>query len=93
MQHEINALAVVQHILVITHLQAIAIDRQRQIVERIGGEERYRLFGVMVGANVVRAARHRCRQPIGDVVGINEMFRPRFARRIGAARLQRIALA
>ena len=61
MQHDIDPLTVVLDVLIVAHLPAIAIDRQRYVVDGVRDKQRHHLFRVLVRADVVGAPRNRGR--------------------------------
>ena len=63
-QHEVERRAVVEHVDPVAHVAAVAVERQRLVVEGVGDEERDDLLGVLVGAEVVRRARDHDRHAV-----------------------------
>ena len=66
------AAAVVLDVEPVAHVQAVAVDRQRLVLEGVGDHQRDQLLGKLVGAVVVAAARDHDRQAEGVVVGAAE---------------------
>ena len=83
-QHQIDPLTVVKDVLVIAYLESIAVDRQGDIVNRVGCEERDGLLGVVEWADIIGSASSSDRQAVGDEVGIDKVFRTGFTGRVGA---------
>src|SRR5262249_35920882 len=54
---EVDGRAVVEDIEPISHVPAVAVERDRAILEGVGDEERDHLLRVLIGAEVVAAAR------------------------------------
>ena len=92
MQHQVDALAVIEDVLVIAHLQPVTVDRERLIIHRIGGEERHDFLRVLVWADVVRAARDGHGQPPRFVIGQHHQIAAGLAGGVRAARLEVIRL-
>src|SRR5919204_175352 len=67
-QHEVDGRAVVEDVEPVAHVAAVAVQRERLIVERIRDEQRHDLFGILVRPEVVRRARddhrHAVRAPV-----------------------------
>ncbi len=76
----------------VAHLHAVAVDRQRLVLQRVGDHERDQLFGELVRAVVVGSARDQHRQPVGNEVRARQQVAAGLGRRIGAAGVQRIVL-
>ena len=57
MQNHVDGFAMIEHILIHAHLCTIAVKGQGLIVNRIGDKERDEIFGVLVWADIVGAAR------------------------------------
>jgi len=53
MQHQINRFTMVKDVQPVSHIEAVAVKRQRLIVEGVGDEERDHLFRVLVRPEVV----------------------------------------
>ncbi len=92
LQHDVDSLAVVQHVLVVPHLQPITVQRQWAIVDGVGDEERDHFFRVLIRANIVRAAADGYRQSIGDVVRVHHEIGTGLTRGIRRTRRQRVSL-
>src|SRR6185436_13543065 len=56
-QDQVDGRAVVEHVEPVAHLAAVAVERQRLVLQRVGDEERNHLLRVLVGTEVVRRAR------------------------------------
>ena len=74
-------------------LQAVAVERQRAIVERVGHEQRDQLLGMVVRPVRVRAAGHHGIDAMGDDVAPDEQLAGRLGRRVRRARRERRVLA
>ena len=73
-------------------LQAVAVQGQRQVVERVRHEERDQLLRVVEGTVRVRAARDHHVEPVGHVVRPRQQLAGGLRRRVGRARRQGIGL-
>ena len=74
----------VAHIQPVSHLHAIAIDRQRFARQRVHNHQRNQLLGKMQRAVVIAAIRCQHRQTIGVMPSPNQMIAGRLAGRIRA---------
>ncbi|MNT74313.1 hypothetical protein D3C72_2131240 [compost metagenome] len=59
----------------ITHIETITVDRQVLATQGVSNHERDQLLGKVVGSVVVRTVRRQDRQPVGMVIGANQMVR------------------
>lgn len=66
--NHVNRLAVILDVKPIADVLALAVDRQRFIVQAVRDHQRDQLFGKMVRPVIVRAARDRDGQTVGAVV-------------------------
>ena len=73
-------------------LQAVAVERQPLVLERVGDEQRDDLLGELVRAVVVRRARDDHRHAVGGPVAVGEAVRAGLARRVRVARPQLVGL-
>src|SRR5262245_54941135 len=55
-QHQVDARTVVEDVEPVAHVAAVAVERQRPVVEGVGHEERNDLLGILIGPEVVRRA-------------------------------------
>src|SRR5713226_282119 len=92
-QYEIDGAAVVFNVDVVPHRRAVVVERQWQVIDGVGNQYRHDLFRVLVGPKRVRASRHKQRQPEALGVRARDVLAARLARRVGTARLERIAFA
>ena len=92
MQHHVDGLAVIQHVLVVAALFAVAVHRQRLVVDGVGDEERDDFLRVLVGTDVVRATGDGDRQAIGHEVGDRHEVAAGLAGGVGAARGHGVSL-
>ena len=65
--------AVILDVQQVTHVHAIAVDRQITPVQRVEQEQRDQLFGILVWPVIVRAIASRHVQPVGMVIGAHQM--------------------
>ena len=65
---EVDGLAVILHIQPVPDVQALAVHRQRLVVQRVGDHQRDQLLREVIRAVVVGAAAHRDRQAVGAVI-------------------------
>ena len=59
LDQQIDGAAVVEHVQPVAHVAAVAVERHRQSVDRVGDEERDELLGKLVRPVVVRRAGDR----------------------------------
>ena len=78
--------AVVVHVQPVAHVQTVAVERQRQVVDRVGDEERNHLLGELVRPVVVRRARDDHRHAVGGQVAVGQAIGAGLARRVRIAR-------
>ena len=76
----------------VAHVASVSVERQRLIIDRVGDEERDELLGVLVGAVVVRRARHDDRHSVGSPVGEGQAVSSGLGRRVRVAGIQRRGL-
>ena len=91
-QHRVDAGAVIRDVDVVAQRPAVAIDRQRLIVERVGHEDRDDLLGVLVRPDVVRAARDHDRQVVCRAIRQHHQVAAGFAGGVRAAWRERVRL-
>lgn len=82
---EVNRLAVILHIQPVTHVFALAVNRQRLVCQGIGDHQRNQLFREVIRAVVVRASGNRYRETISSVVSQYQQICTCFRRGVGAA--------
>ena len=92
-QDQIDARAVVEDVEPVAHVPAVAVERQRLVVERVGHEERNDLLRILMGPEVVRRAGDQDRHPMGVPVGQREQVPAGLRGRVRVRRPHRIALA
>ena len=92
-QDELDPGAVVLDVEPVPHLAAVAVQRQRLAVERVGDEQRDELLRILVRAVRVRAARDRGVDAERAHIGGDEQVAGRLGRAVRARRPQRIGLA
>src|SRR5205814_7100906 len=90
--HSLDRRAVVLAVQPLAPVGAVAIERQRLVVERARGEERDDLLGVLPRAVVVRAVRDGRREAEGLVVCTDDQLRRRLRCVIWSARAIRVLL-
>src|SRR5208283_2367913 len=73
----------------ITNVHAVAVDRKRLIVQRVGDHKRNQFLRKLVRAVIVRTSSNNDRGAEGMKVGKGQQIGGSFARRIGAVRMQR----
>jgi hypothetical protein len=76
----------------VAHLLGRPVDRQRQILQRVGDEEGDHLFRVLAGANGVAAAGRDHVDAVGDVVGAAHQLAAGLGGRVGRAGQERVVL-
>ena len=81
-QHPLDRPAVVLDVEPVAHVEPVAVDRQRLALERVHQHERDQLLGKLERPVVVRAVARRDRQPVGVVVGPNQVVGRGLARRV-----------
>ena len=91
-QDQVHRRAVVVHVQPVALVAAVAVERDGPAVEQVGGEQRDRLLGVLVGPEVVGAASDGDRRAVGGEVGQGDQVGSGLGRRVGRARLERIGL-
>ena len=89
---KVNCAAVVLHVQPVADILAIAVDRQRLIVQHVRDHQRNQLFREMIRAVVVRAARDRHRHAERAVVRLHEQVSTCLARRVRAGGVNRCFL-
>ena len=77
----------------VAHVQAVAVERQGQVLERVRDEQRNDLLRVLVRPEVVRRAADEDRKAVGGEVRIGEAIGRRLARGIGVRGHQGVGLA
>ena len=92
LQHAADSRSVVLHIEPVTDLLTVAVDRERLACKSIVNDKWDELLREMVWAVVVGAVGGQDRQPIGVVLGADEVVRGGLAGRIGAIRLELLGL-
>jgi len=85
-EDRLDAGAVVVHVRVVTHLQAVTVHGQRLAQDGVRAEERHGLLRVLVRPDVVRAARDRHGDAVRDRVRLHQLIGGRLACRVRAAR-------
>ena len=86
---QVDGPAVVLHIQPVAHVQALAVHRQRLVVQRVGDHQRDQLLREVIRAVVVRAAGDGHRQSEGPVIGQHQQVRARLGGRVGAGGVDR----
>ena len=71
---------------------AVAVDRQRLVLQRLRDEARDHLLGMLARAVVVERPDDRDRQAVGHVVRVREPVAARLRRRVRRARVERVLL-
>ena len=85
-QHEVDRGGVVADVQPLAPLEAVAVQRQRPVVERVGHEQRDELLGMVVRPVRVRAAGHDRVDAVGhDVGAARAARRPPWPPRTGSA--------
>ena len=74
-EDQVDGLAVVLHIEPVADVLALAVDRQRLVVQAVGDHQRDQLLREVVGPVVVGAAADCHRQAVGTVVGLHQQVR------------------
>ena len=82
---EVNCLAVILYIQPVTHIFALAVNRQRLVCQGIGDHQRNQLFREVIRAIVVGASGNRYRETISSVVSQYQQICTCFRRGVGAA--------
>ena len=67
----------------VTHVRAVAVDRQGLAVQRPNDDQGDQLLGEVIRAVVVRAVGNQNRQAVGMAPGAHQVIRRRLGRRIG----------
>src|SRR6266536_5819195 len=92
-EDEVDGRAVVEDVEPVAHVPAVAVERHRPVLQRIGDEERDDLLGVLVGAEVVAAPRDDHGQTVGEPVGPRQEVGGRLGRRVGVRGVEPVRLA
>src|SRR5258705_478955 len=92
-EHQIDRRAVVEHVEPVAHVLAVAVERQRLVLERVGDEERDDLLRVLVGPEVVAAAGDEHREVVGGPVRAHQQVGGGLGGRVGVRRGQDVTLA
>ena len=92
LQYAADGAAVVLDVEPVTHLHAIAVNRQRLAGQGVDDHERNQLFRKVVGAVVVAAVGGEHRQAVGVVVGAYQMVAGGLAGAVGAVGLVTVLL-
>ena len=80
------------HVDPVAHVQAVAVDRQRLVLQGVGDHQRDQLLRELVGAEVVGAARDHGVQPVRVVRGAHQEVGARLGGRVGVVGLERACL-
>ena len=88
-QNGSDAAAMIVDIEPVAHLLAIAIDRQRPVLEGIGDHQRNQLFGKLIRTVIVGRARDQHRHLVSDEVRPGQQIGPGFGGGIRAAGIER----
>ena len=89
-EHEVDGLAVVQHVQPVADVRAVAIHRNALFFQALGDDDRDELLEVLFGAVVVRAVGGGHVHAVGVVVGAHDEIRTGLAGRIrGVGRVGR----
>ena len=92
-EHEIDRRGVVGDVQPVPPLEAVAVERQRPVVERVRDEQRDELLGVVERAVRVRAAGDHRVDAVRDVVAPREQLTGRLRGGVRRARVERVVLA
>src|SRR5579864_6324489 len=84
-ERAVDAAGMVLDVQVIANRPAVAVDRQRTIVDRVGDEQRDDLLRVLIRTVRVRAAGHDRRESVRRAVRLDLQLTPRLARAVRAA--------
>ena len=93
LEDHVESLAVVAHEEPVAHVQPVAVEGQRLIIESVRDEQRDQLLGVLVRTEIVRGARDQHGQPVSRVVRVGEAVGRGLACGIGVRRHQGVLLA
>src|SRR5436190_16444594 len=88
LDEEVDGRAVVLDEEPVADVAAVAVERQRDVVDGVGDEERNQLLRVLPRAEVVRRARDDDRQPVGLRVRVGHAVAAGLRRGVGIARAQ-----
>ena len=80
------------HVQPVATLETVAVERNRQVTERIGDEQRDQLLGVVIRAIRVGTARDHGIESVGNHVASDEQFAGRLGRRVRGTRCERRVL-
>ena len=89
-EHEIDRRGVVADVQPVPPLEAVAVERQRPVVERVRDEQRDELLGVVEGAVRVRATGDHRVDAVGDVIAPREQLTGRLRGGVRRARVERM---
>src|ERR1041385_1567333 len=93
LDEEVDGGAVVLDEQPVAHVAAVAVERQREVVDRVRDEERDQLLPGLARPEVVRRARDDERQPVRLRVRVGHAVAAGLRRRVRIARAERIGLA
>src|SRR5262245_24539673 len=92
-QDEVDGRAVVEDVEPVADVAAVAVQRERLVVQRVGDEQRHHLLGILVWTEVVRRACDDDGHPVRTRVRQRQQVTAGLGRRIWIRRAQRIRLA
>ena len=84
---------VIGHVQPVASLEAVAVERQRQVIDRVGDEQRDELFGVVIRPVGIRAAGDDRIEPVGHHVAPHQEFTAGLRGGVRGARGEDVALA
>jgi hypothetical protein len=90
---QINCPAVIEHVQPVAYVASVTVQRHRNVVDRVGDEQRDQLFGKLIRPVVVRRPRDDDGYLVSGPIAVGEPVRARLARRIGITRFEFIGLA
>ena len=73
-------------------LHSITVERQRSSLDRVHGEQRNELLGILIGAVVIARPRDDDGQAMRDLIGLGQVISCRLARAVGITWLERCHL-
>ena len=92
LEQEVHGPAMVVHVQPVAHVEAVAVERHRDVVDGVGHEQGDDLLRKLVGPVVVRRARHHDGHSVRREIGIGQPVPARLARGVGVAGHERVRL-
>ena len=87
--HKVDGTAMVLNIEPVSHILALAVYRERLVIQRIRDHKRDKLLRKMIRTVIIRAAADRYRQPVSPVVSQHQKVSPRLRRAVRTRSMDR----